>query len=125
MDVEVGMRIQVHYNLHKGGYSITGTVVTDPLSGRTAKRVIANVPTVTLRDVVFRVQPGGLARIRKTRQREVCAYSIGTIAEPVDIAGLRKVTFNPHRTDSFVYADTGERIDSAPLVVFSGAYAWV
>lgn len=116
--MHTGERVRSHFNLHRLDYSIVS-----PATGR----VIASADTLTLANVTFRVQPGGLRRIRAKGQREVCAYCVGTLvatdAAPC-LEGWRRITFNPHRTDTFVYADTGEPAHSAELVVLSGRYAW-
>jgi len=50
-----GIRVRVHYNLHRGGFSVVS---------RTTGRVIGHAGDITLADVEFRVQQGTLARIR-------------------------------------------------------------
>ena len=127
-ELEAGMRIHVHFNLHKGGFSVMS------LSTRT---VIARAGNITLTDVRFYVQPRGVARIRDKKQRSVVAYAIGTI-ESVDsspapaTAGLLKVSFNPYRAAAFTTAD-GTEVSQAGYVIFASAvkdgrpagYAWI
>lgn len=112
-----GQRVRVHYHLRRKDFS-----VTDPR----LSLVIANVADITLADAVFRVQPGGLARIREQGQRAVCAYAVGTVtavSSGPDLPGWGRVTFNPFRADTFTL--DGEPVTRTPLVVFAGAYAWV
>lgn len=113
----VGRRLRVHYNLHKGGFS-----VVDPRAGR----VIAHVDDITLTEAEFRVQPGGLARIRETGVRQVMAYVLGTVAEvdtSPDLAGCPVVRFNPHRDDTFMC--DGLPVHTADRVTFAAGRGWM
>jgi hypothetical protein len=112
-----GTRVRVHYNLHAGGFS-----VVNPATGRVEWRAA----DITLTGVQFRVQPAGLARIRATGRREVCAYATGLVAAvstAPDLAGLRKVTFNPYRAPAFTIG--GEPVHAAPAVIFAAAAGWL
>jgi hypothetical protein len=111
-----GTAVRVHYNLHKGGFSVVS---------RTTGRVVAWVRDITLTEVTFRVQPSGLARIRREHCRAVCAYAVGTIQSvnvSPDLAEMNRVTFNPYRADEFTR--NGEPIHSAPVVTFADAAGW-
>jgi hypothetical protein len=115
----IGKRVRVHYNLHRGDYS-----VIDPAHGR----VIANVDNITLVDVEFRVQAGGLRMVRERGHRRVCAYAIGTVAavnSEYDSRGLGRITFNPFRADRFHWAEhPGESVEWAGRVFFAGRYCY-
>lgn len=116
-ELRPGLRVRVHVNLHKGNLS-----VIDPWVGR----VIANVEDITITGVAFRVQPGGLRRIREQRQRAVCAYAMGTVAavnSNPDVTGHRRVSFNPFTSDTFTCE--GQPIHTAPEVVFRARAGWV
>src|ERR1017187_4414252 len=105
-----GLRVRVHYNLHRGGFSVVA-----------GNRVAANVADITLTAVTFRVQPAGLARIRREGRREVCAYATGLIEAfqtAPDVTAMQKVAFNPHRTDTFTLRD-GTPVHAAPRVLFA------
>ena len=105
-----GLRVRVHYNLHRGGFSVVA-----------GNRVAANVADITLTAVTFRVQPAGLARIRREGRREVCAYATGLIEAfqtAPDVTAMQKVAFNPHRTDTFTLRD-GTPVHAAPHVLFA------
>jgi hypothetical protein len=96
--------------------------VVDPRTGR----VIAGVDDITLTGVTFRVQPGGLARIRRHRQRAVCAYAIGTVAAvgtSPDVSGHDRVSFNPFAADTFMC--NGQPITGAATVIFRDRAGWV
>jgi hypothetical protein len=115
--IQPGDRMRVHVNLHRGNFS-----VMDPRTGR----VVAGVDDITLADVAFRVQPAGLRRIRRERQRAVCAYAIGTVVavgtQP-DVTGCDRVSFNPYKGDTFMC--NGEPVLTAPAVVFRDRSGWV
>lgn len=110
-----GARVRVHYNLHRGGFVVSR-----------GGRVACYADDVTLTGASFRVQPGGLRRIRERKQRAVCAYVVGTLAA-LDTApyvgGLRRVAFNPYRADTFT-TDDGQPVTTAGRVIFSGHHGW-
>jgi hypothetical protein len=109
----------VHYNLRKGGFSVT-------INGR----VVANVQDITLTGPVrFQVEKSGPARIRRRGRREVVARADGVIKairSSPDITGMRQVTFNAERGDTFETVDDRQPIKIVPGgAVFAGAYAWI
>lgn len=122
----VGQPVRIHFNLHKGGYTIT-----DPRAGR----VSGWVTTATLTGVRFRVKPGTLAKIREDGRRAVCAYATGILTSygdtAPDTAGMAKVTFSPWRpADTFTLADGTTPVTEADAVVFAAAsrkqgYGWL
>jgi hypothetical protein len=113
-----GKRVRVHYHLRRKDFSVVD---------RSTGRVAANVDNITLADVDFKVQPGGLRRIRARGQREVIAYALGTIAavnEPAPRMGRPNVvTFNPYRADTFTRED-GTPVHHADLVTFADGRGW-
>lgn len=115
--LRLGQRIRVHWNLHLHLFSVTA-----------AGRVIAHVPAVMLDDVEFRVQPGGLARVRDGGRRLVCAYATGIFTgqpiPPVDPAAMTRVSFNPHRDDTFVDGG-GQPVRHAARAIFTGGRGWL
>jgi len=117
MELTPGTRVRVHYNLHRGGFSVVN---------RSTGRVVANVPDITLANVEFRVQPSGLARIRREHCRAVCAYAVGdivTVNASPDVSAMRRITFNPYRADTFT--SDGEPIHTATQVTFMHAAGWM
>ncbi len=112
-----GIRVRVHYNLHRGGFSVVS---------RTTGRVIGHAGDITLADVEFRVQQGTLARIRAEGRRAVCAYAIGTVTAintRPGTAGLPRVTFSPWRADTFTL--DGHPVRAAPAVIFADRAGWL
>jgi hypothetical protein len=107
-------RVRVHWNLHRGGYSITvrGKVVATPAS-------------VCLTDVRFVVSDASLARMRRLGRRKVVAWAEGDVCDcarcPCSDPGTAtpvRVTFNPWRADRFHEAGTGRPIETARHATF-------
>lgn len=89
--VRPGQRVRVHYHLRLGGFSVVSTATG---------LVVANVSTITLAGVQFRVQAAGLDRIRRERRRAVCAYAVGAVTELgilPELGSRRRVSFNPYK----------------------------
>jgi hypothetical protein len=109
------MPTKVHKNLNKGCWSITQPGCK-----------VRHAEAAALTAVRFVVQPGGLARVRKTRVRAVHAYATGTWAEPGPVsAAAERVTYNPFRADTF-HTDDGRPVTAADYVWFhtdGSAYA--
>jgi hypothetical protein len=112
-------RADVYRNLNKKCVSI-----------RLAGRVVASPARAIVTDVVFRVQPGTLASIRRAGQRAVCAYARGD-AQIVD--SLDSVTsdpqalrlhFNPFKADTFTLPD-GTPVYGARVMAMDMVSAWV
>lgn len=100
---------KVHKNLNRGCWSVA----------RAGERV-EHVEATALANVRFVVQPGGLARVRRTGVRAVHAYATGDETTATDVAGLTEVTYNTFTTRD------GKTVTRAALVVFAAdgrAYA--
>jgi hypothetical protein len=87
------------------------------LEGERKGRVVSKPVFSVVRNVLFRVQPGGLARIRLKGVRQVCAFARGQAIEATEsevasiaIRGVR-VHFNPYRSDHF-HLDDGTPVRS-------------
>ena len=107
--------VAVHGNLTRRVLSVR------PQGGRVSHHFGVEVELVA---GTFRVQPGALARIRRSGHREICARLHGTVArwEPATVDRYKghpawtRVTFNPHRADSFTLPD-GTPVTDAPRAV--------
>lgn len=116
--ISTGDRVRVHYNRHRGDFS-----VVSPTTGR----VICNVPTITLRDVEFRVGQAGRTRAVREGCRNVHAYAVGIVetTEAREVAELVPVTYNPHRAAHFHVKDyPGAPVRSAHRVTFAESYCY-
>jgi len=120
------MRVETYYNLHK-----------QCLSFRARGGKVAHARAMILNNVKFAVQPAGRYKVLTDRRKNVHAFVRGDLAWVAglndrigDVVGLDdytranmirqgyfRITYNPYKYDSFVYADTGEPIKSASQVV--------
>ena len=115
------MYVQVYWNLHKNIWSV-----------RNKGKVIAHMGTVALSDVTFRVQPAGRDRVRQEGKKNVHAFACGTydtqcLPNSVVIRGsegMRKITYNPYKFDSFVYADDLTPVSKCDRVILSDRNVW-
>lgn len=122
------MRVEAYYNLHRKCLSYR------PSGGR-----VRHAHTLLLNNVRFSVQPAGRAKVLLEKRKNVHAFVRGEVAfirnditeDDGDITvgtmerhGYRPITYNPYKYDSFVYADTGERIDSARQVAIIDRNIW-
>lgn len=117
-------RHEVYYNLHK-----------HCLSHRACKRgaTVAHADSLLLTNVRFVVQPAGRERVLREGKKNVHAYVRGYIQKrnlegeaPIeDPTHYRRVTYNPFKYDSFVYADTGEPVYQADTVYMFGKNVFV
>jgi len=107
-------RVQVYKNLHTGTFSV-----------RQDGRVISHPNVVALRDVKFRVQPAGRAKVLREKRKNVHAYVSGYIV-PLTCDFLlsdyqwtydkRPVRYNPYE-DGFFKDDNGNRVDACQLAI--------
>jgi hypothetical protein len=120
-------RIEAYYNLHKRC-----------LSYRESGGKVNHASVVIISDATFSVQPAGREKVRREKRKNVHAYVRGLpayirphfipSAYDVEVEGSalecladhRKITYNPYKYESFVYADTEEPVDSADWVLAIG-----
>lgn len=115
--ISIGARVRVHYNLHRGDFSVIDKT----------GRVICNVETITLRDVEFRVSEAGRARTVARNRRTVHAYAVGYVLDlgACDVSSLIPVTYNPHRAAHFhVKGNPASPVWRASRVTFANAYCY-
>jgi hypothetical protein len=100
------------------------------LEGEHKGRVIAKPVFSVVHNVVFRVQPGGLARIRSKGVRQVCAFARGHAidATEFDVASIAargmRIHFNPYRSDYF-HLDDGSPVTAAEVLAIDHKTAYV
>jgi hypothetical protein len=122
------MRVETYYNLHR-----------KCLSYRESGGRVYHARTLVLNNVTLAVQPAGRERVRREGKKNVHAFVRGEIgyirylddADDGDITtnnmerqGYRRITYNPYKFDSFVYADTHEPVTSARQVVVMDRNIW-
>ena len=117
-------RVEVYYNLHKHCLSYR------PSGGR-----VAHARTILLNDVSLDVQPRGRERVLFEKKKNVHAFVRGvpafirrstddddgdlTVAN-MERQGYRKITYNPYKYKSFVFADTLAPVKHATQVAVIG-----
>ena len=121
--VKMQQRVEVYFNLHKHCLSYR------PSGGR-----VRHARSLTLQNVKFNVQPAGREKVIREKKKNVHAFVRGIVinsyAETVDDKGkikeyceqreMRRITYNPYKYESFVYADTEEPVFEAKTVIVVG-----
>ena len=114
MTLNKGDRVEVYYNIVKGGiFSIKSLV-----KGTCYGKVVAYAPTVLMSNGKFVVSKPGIEKIRSEQRKRVCAVVRGTfegIGSPIN---GEKVYFNPYITDLFTRASDGVEVHSAEMIYF-------
>src|SRR6056297_1143395 len=124
------MRVEAYYNLHK-----------KCLSYRPSGGKVRHAHTLLLNDVKFAVQPAGREKVIREKKKNVHAFVRGEVAfvlrhditeddgdlspENMDRHSYRRVTYNPYKYESFVFADNGEPVYEARQVAIIGREIWV
>lgn len=106
----VGKRVMLYYNLHKHTFSII-------YKGR----VVIHADYVKLKDVEFRVRPGGREKVIKEKRKNVHSFVIGTLSDYCkypcdnlpDEPNSNIVTYNPYKYSTYVMKDTEEPVFKA------------
>jgi len=111
------------------GVDVYRNLLRHTVSIRSHGKVVAWSNDVTVTNVTFRVQPAGIARIRRQGQREVIAFARGTAQAhpgPVAIpAEAVRVYFNPFEHAAFVLADGTPVVSADLLIVATPHGSWV
>jgi hypothetical protein len=93
------MKVKVHWNLHKGGFS-----VTDRKTGKIIKAITDNI---TIANPIAKLAAGKLQDCHDKGKRHVCAWIIGDLVEYQPLNG-EAITYNPFKSDNFISVQTGE-----------------
>lgn len=114
-----GQRVQVYYNLHKGGYSIK-----DKATGL----VVGYAQNVLLTHCKFRVQQGGRRKTIQEKRKRVHAYIEGDyqVADTtIDTRIMDKIIYNPYTTEQFTDVSDGSWVMVAPTVFCADKVCYV
>lgn len=106
-------RVEVYWNLRKNLFSVRSV---------TNGRVIFHTDSIALADSTFVVRPAGRLRVLRERRKNVHAMVRGLVAEftlPKDLNGVRWVTYDPYKHETFVYTDDDAPATTAPLVLLA------
>tara|TARA_Y100001973_G_C5209232_1_gene344359 strand:+ start:29279 stop:29578 length:300 start_codon:yes stop_codon:yes gene_type:complete len=88
-------------------------------------KVIGHADNIVLTDCTFKVNEKGRQRVLAERKKNVHAGIIGHIVSVNELTFNleHKVTYNPYKFDSFVYADNNSlKVHDADRVVISKQY---
>jgi hypothetical protein len=104
--LEIGQKVKVYRNLHKGTFSIQDAK---------SKLVIAYGDGFLLSDVKMQVSKCGRNKVLETKQKCVHAFIIGNFNgfEYKNPKTFRQIYYNPYKTESFILLGTNECIYSA------------
>ena len=101
----MGAKYYLYRNLHKKRFSL-----------KHRGKVIEHPEEAILLGVSFQVSEKGRQRVIRERRKNVhamvSAASVYGHPSDTDVAGMREVTYNPYKNETFVYADTGEPVGS-------------
>ncbi len=111
-NVFLGHHVSVHRNLRDKCLSVTVRGL-----------VVGHVDSICLADAVFRVRKGGQRRARRTRQRNVHAFVVGTVVNHLEPGG-RRLGYNVYEDDEFVDVDTREHVHQADIVYIGPRGLW-
>ena len=99
--IDIEKPVMVYKNLNNGMFSI-----------KQAGLVVAHVDSVTLFDVIFKVNQGGRNRVLKERQKNVHAFAIGLV-ESVNTNhntdGAVAVSYDPYKFDYFYFKQSDDK----------------
>jgi hypothetical protein len=122
-------RHEVYFNLHKQCLSVR------PMGGK-----VSHASGVIFTDVQFVVSKAGRERVLREKRKNVHAYVRGTpefiydtymgrsieyLKDYCETNGLRRVTYNPYKYETFVYADTEEAVLFADAAYVIGRSIYV
>ncbi|WP_079516530.1 hypothetical protein [Rossellomorea marisflavi] len=120
--LDPGERVEVYYNIQKGGFSIVALDKRNPMKGK----VVAYASNVQVEDAKFCINPNKLAKIKANNRKTVYAVVRGHFvsAEPMDDAahGYRKGYCNPFKTGKFIDWENGTELHEARGVYFYDKY---
>ena len=117
--------VQVYRNLHKSkkGQRAVYSIRNDK------GLVEEHASFLILHDCKMRVSDKGNERVRGEMRKNVHAYIQGKRLVGYHLNGLPldnmiEITYNPYKYKNFVIKETGEPIEDADFVVFSGNSVW-
>jgi hypothetical protein len=118
--IKPGEKCSVHYNIHKGGFSIVSKDKNNPDNGR----VCAHSEYVQIEDATFHVSSKTLEKIKKQKRKAVYATVRGKFvsADRMENNNYRRGYCNPYKTGVFVDYETRTELKEAERVYFYDKY---
>lgn len=108
-------RVFVYYNLRKKTWSVKA------LNGPDRGRVIQHGDLIIVRNAQGRVSEAGRQQVMRERRKNVHAGIVEELATEATLtAGARRVTYDPYKNETFIYADDGSPFTGSDAVVMAG-----
>ncbi len=109
------MKVEIYWNLTRKLFSV-----------RRNGKVVDHVDCFALENVEWVVQPGGRARVRRDKRKNVHAFARGYQLHHVDLDVTRlstdRVTYNPYKHSTFVDASTKIPVRKSDYALFEIEY---
>lgn len=114
--LKAGDRIEVYYNITRGGFSIVSRDKNNPMNGK----VLAYAENVLIENATFHLNLNKLNRIFELNRKTVYAVVRGYFvsAEEIDQEGFNPGYCNPFKTGKFIDWNSKEEIKEAKQVYF-------
>jgi hypothetical protein len=118
--LNVGEKVEVYYNIQKGGFSIVSRDKRNPNNGK----VVAHSSFVHVENASFHINKKKLDNILAINRKTVYAVVKGTFLGSTEIqaGAYRKGYCNPFKTGCFVDYETGIELTTAKNVYFYDKY---
>ncbi|AGY48398.1 hypothetical protein Slash_109 [Bacillus phage Slash] len=119
MQLNKGERVEVYYNIHKGGFSIKSLDKTNPNKGK----VVAYAPHVYLQSCSFHVSDSKHKWILDNQRKAVYAvvrgFLVDMFEEKPNTNDLNEIYINPYKCKEFTDVKTNKVVEKANIVIFS------
>lgn len=119
--VEMNQKVNCFWNIHDNVFSLQSRIEE---RGKKRNLVCSHGNAIVLTDVKFSVNERLRQQVLREQQKNIHAYVKGVykgIAKPFQFGknknGMREAYYNPYKVDSFIDKDTGEKLESAELVL--------
>lgn len=115
-NVNLFEKVEVYYNLQKGGFSIVSRDKRNPNNGK----VVAYSSNVTIQDAEFRVNKNKHAQILERQRKTVYAVIRGTLTsfDTTNLDSYKQGYCNPYVTCGFIDWNSKEELNTAKEVTF-------
>ena len=111
-----GKEVRVYFNLHKKCWSV---------KDKETNRVLCHTYIIELRDAKPKISERGRLRVIREKRKNVHAYVTGIIGEAPDSESMRRITYNPYKYDSFVFAEDESKWEQSKYARLVGSIVTV
>jgi hypothetical protein len=118
--VNPGEKVEIYFNIQKGGFSIVSRDKSNPNKGR----VCAHVSNAQIENATFHINDKKFAAIGEKGKKHVYAIVKGTLVgfDNIGQAGMAPGYCNPQAQKEFINFDTKEIVTKAKIVNFYDRY---